>query len=95
MTKTIVQIEDWVIEELKAAEVKLEEDFMVAKPFLLSLGKTILGEIETAGIAYLTGGATFSEALASVVDQLPAELKDLEGAVGAALGIHITTKSAA
>ena len=79
-------------------EPAIEDEYAILKPQVLGLGETVLGQVWTAALAYLTSGGSASAAVASVVAQLPADLQALEHLVMAAFAgavQSIQSKSAA
>src|SRR5579862_7070032 len=77
-------------------EAWAEEAWAAVKPNIKALGLTVLSQIETAAVTFVTSGGNFADALASVVGQLPGDAKALEAIVANVLSAQIIqTKAAA
>lgn len=65
-------------------EPAIKAEFDGLAPQILGLGETVLGQVWTAASTYLATGGNAADAIASVVAQLPADLKALEHLVAGA-----------
>ena len=86
---TIVQkietaLEDWA-----------EETWAIVKPEITGLGMTVLSQVETAGLAYVTSGLNFADALASIMGSLAGDVKPAEAIVANVLSAQIVKAQAA
>lgn len=84
----LAKIEGEVVADLKDGWNELE-------PAAAALGKTILGQILTAGEAYITSGGNFADFLASIMSQLPADAKAIESIIAGALSAQVAKLQAA
>ena len=93
MTSVVQQIET-------AIETWAEEAWAIVKPEVVGLGQTVLSQVETAAevfVTNLTSGApvAFADALASIVTQLPADIKAGEAIIANVLSASIVKAQAA
>lgn len=95
------KLKDEVIAFFDKAEVTIEADleagWVELKPAIIAIDKTLLAQIGQAAITVVMNPTTvgFTEALASIVAQLPSDAKILQTAVAGALAAHIAAKMAA
>jgi len=86
--------EHWVEDEIKAFVAAVDREWVVVRPDAITIGKTTASIIMTAAVAYFTGGATASQAIASIIDQLPAELKAIEHVAVTLFGLAVADMKA-
>lgn len=90
LSDAIHAVVNWTEDEAKAFVAAIDHEWVQVRPEVVSIGKSLASEVMTAAVAYFTGGATLAQAIASVVEQLPAELKDLEHVIVTLFGLAVT-----
>ena len=70
-------------------EAFVEAAWTAVKPQVIALGATVLSQVEQAAETIVSSGGNFAEGLASVVGQLPGDVKALEAIVANALSAQI------
>lgn len=83
-------VEHWVEGEAEKFAAAVDREWVQVRPDVINIGKTVASQVMTAAVAYFTGGANMSQAIASVVSQLPAELKSLEHVAVTLFGLAVT-----
>lgn len=78
----------------QTVEPAVDAEFDIIKPQILALGETVLSQVWTAALTYLTTGGSAGAAVASIVAQLPADLQALEHLVMAAFAGAVQSISA-
>lgn len=87
MTTIIARVET-------AVEDWAEEAWAIVKPEVIALGATVLSQVEQAAETFVTSGGNFTDALASIVGQLPADLKAGEAIIANVLSASIVKAQA-
>jgi hypothetical protein len=87
MTSTVDQIITDITDDVEAF---FDDAWADLKPLLVALGQTLLSQVATAAGSVASGSATYTQALASLVAQLPADALVAEKDVAAALAAAIT-----
>jgi hypothetical protein len=82
-------IVSWAEGEAIAFKGAIKREWILVEPDILSLSKTIASQVMVAALAYFSGGATMSQAVASVTSQLPAELKSIEHIIVVTFGLAV------
>lgn len=81
---------NWTEDEAKAFVAAIDKEWVQVRPDVVSVGKTLASQVMTAAVAYFSGGASITQAVASIIAQLPAEAKALEHIAITLLGLAVT-----
>ena len=82
--------EDWVKGEFDKFVAAVDHEWVLVRPDVISIGKSLASEIMAAATVYFTGGASIGDAIKSFTDQLPAELAALEHVAVTLFGLAVT-----
>ena len=92
MPKLVQEVEAFFAKAITDVEAALEADWAELKPAIIALSKTVESQVIVAAEALIQNPTTvgFTEALASVVAQLPADAKIIETAVAGLLATKVS-----
>lgn len=84
----IQNVESWIVTN---GEKVLDTAWAALKPAILAFGQTLLSQIGTAAGSVASGSATYSQAFASLIAQIPEDVEIAEEDLAAALSAAIKT----
>lgn len=97
MPNLVQDVESFFSKAVSTIEADLEAGWTELKPAIMALGSTVLSQVGTAAVSLVQNPTTvgFTDALASIIGQLPADAKVLETAVAGALSAQVAKLMAA
>jgi len=82
--------EHWLEGEAEKFVAAVDHEWVLVRPDVITIGKSLASEIMAAATVYFTGGASIGDAIKSFTDQLPAELAALEHVAVTLFGLAVT-----